>query len=185
DKMHEGGVVSSEPRRDRVHQILDAVMHLTWAGHKQFASELSQLGLTPPQFFALAFITHQVAGCPIHRVAEATYQERATMTGILDRLERAGLIQRERSHRDRRQWIITPTDAGKEIIARVTRWRLQSLEEALADFTQEELDELHRLLSKLLVTSPFTGSHELRAGFCSFVLKARADEVSEHKAGEE
>ncbi len=49
-------------------------------------------------------------------VAERLIQKTPALTGILDRLERKGLVHRERSSADRRVWLCSLTEAGRAVL---------------------------------------------------------------------
>jgi DNA-binding MarR family transcriptional regulator len=64
---------------------------------------------------------------PLADVHRAFAHKRSTLTGVLDRMEKAGLIRRETSPADRRSFVIRLTPAGKKKASRVHR-KLESLE---------------------------------------------------------
>ena len=75
-------------------------------------------------------------------------------TKRLDRLERAGLIERSPDPDDRRGVVITLTDEGRALIDRVTEAHLANEERLLAGLSAAERDRLAALLRKLTVTLP-------------------------------
>jgi len=73
--------------------------------------------LTAPQLAMLK----EVGRCgqaPIGLLAKATFLGAPTATGIVDRLEKQGLVARVRNEADRRQVVITITAAGKQLLRR-------------------------------------------------------------------
>ncbi len=72
-------------------------------------------GLTPSQLLALREIEQRVE-TTASVLAAALQFSQATITNIVDRLEAAGLVTRERSARDKRQIILHATDAGRAAI---------------------------------------------------------------------
>lgn len=146
-------------RQERIEAVTDTILQINWLGRRQFHSSLAQHGLTMPQFVVLAHLMHHQQGCAVHQVAEATQQERATMTGILDRLEQAGQVQRRRSQSDRRRWIITLTKEGNDLLESTKHQTHDALIDALADFDPAELEHLQRLLGKLLVAMQVKGEN--------------------------
>jgi len=63
----------------------------------------------------------------------------ATMTGVLDRLEKAGWITRERDPDDRRTVLITPQrDRGAELLAHYQGMN-QQMDEICASYTPDQL----------------------------------------------
>src|SRR5215210_6332779 len=75
-------------------------------------------------------------------------------TKRLDRLERAGLIGRAPDPDDRRGVIITLTEAGHELIDRVTEAHLAHEARLLEGLTPAERDRLAALLRKLGLSLP-------------------------------
>ena len=72
-------------------------------------------GLTLPQVAALrALLEVSDEGVTVVSLARRLETSPPTMTGIVDRLERAGLVTKERSQRDRRKVLVQLTDEGRE-----------------------------------------------------------------------
>jgi DNA-binding MarR family transcriptional regulator len=70
---------------------------------------------------------HEAGDSPLTDVHRAFAHKRSTLTGVLDRMEEAGLIRREPSREDRRSFLIRLTPAGKKKASRIHRL-LESLE---------------------------------------------------------
>jgi MarR family transcriptional regulator, organic hydroperoxide resistance regulator len=82
-------------------------------------AELAGAGLGPAEVNALAALG---AGARTARaLADATGQRPSTLTGVVDRLERRGLVERRPNPADRRSSVLEPTAAGRTAIARVQR----------------------------------------------------------------
>jgi DNA-binding MarR family transcriptional regulator len=75
-------------------------------------------------------------------------------TKRLDRLERAGLVERTPDPDDRRGVIITLTEAGHELIDRVTEAHMANEARLLEGLTPAERDRLAALLRKLGLSLP-------------------------------
>lgn len=73
-----------------------------------------------------------------------------TMTEVITRLERNGLVQRQAEAGDRRALSITVTPAGRDVVARRRRRRDKVLTEALRVLTAEELANLRASTSALI-----------------------------------
>ncbi|MFU8858071.1 MAG: MarR family winged helix-turn-helix transcriptional regulator [Deferrisomatales bacterium] len=73
-------------------------------------------GLTSPQLFVLRELARR-EGATGAELARAASLSPATVTGILDRLERRGLIDRVRSEEDRRRVLTRVTQAGRALLA--------------------------------------------------------------------
>ena len=74
-----------------------------------------QHNLTSPQLILLNHIV-QTDGIPIGTLARNVSLSNATITGIVDRLEKRGLVERIRSSEDRRQVLIKTTSEGSDTL---------------------------------------------------------------------
>jgi MarR family transcriptional regulator, organic hydroperoxide resistance regulator len=77
---------------------------------------LADLGLSPGEINALACIGVQTS---VRDLVTATAQRPSTLTGVLDRLERRGLIERAANPADRRSVLVLLTPDGSAHAARV------------------------------------------------------------------
>lgn len=72
------------------------------------------------------------------------------ITRMVDRLERQGLVRRDRNRPDRRVVNLTLTEAGRNLAARITEIAPTVLNRRLCGFTPQEFATLCGLLHKLL-----------------------------------
>jgi len=80
-----------------------------------FTQELGESDLTAVQMVALVTIADH-PGIDATRLSEIIDFDRATIGGVVDRLERKGLIQRVVSKRDKRSKTMQATAAGKALL---------------------------------------------------------------------
>ena len=80
-----------------------------------FTEELSESDLTAVQMVALVTIA-DYPGIDATRLAEIIDFDRATIGGVVDRLERKGLIQRVVNERDKRSKTLQATASGKALL---------------------------------------------------------------------
>jgi len=105
-------------------ELLDMAGHLIRRLHQQstqvFVQRTQAAGfdLTPVQFAALEAI-HAHPATDQARVAELIAYDRATIGGVIDRLEQKGWIRRVVSERDRRAREISLTAQGKRVRAKL------------------------------------------------------------------
>jgi DNA-binding MarR family transcriptional regulator len=79
-----------------------------------------EAGLTLPQIVCLLAISETAGGeVTAAQISDKVQLSPPTVTGILDRLQRAGLISRERGTTDRRKVFVSLTDLGKDRLAAV------------------------------------------------------------------
>jgi MarR family multiple antibiotic resistance transcriptional regulator len=74
----------------------------------------------------------------------------ASMTRMLDRLERKGLIARSRDDQDQRQVHIALTKEGETTSSMLPAMEVNAMNEFTAAITPEELSQLENLLDKML-----------------------------------
>lgn len=105
--------------------------------------------LTVPQLVCLRQLL--IGGpSPIGQLATAVCLSKATLTGIIDRLEGKGLVFRDRSLEDRRKVVLRLTEEGTRM-AQNMPWPLQErFKVSLASMSQEEIELMDATLKKLL-----------------------------------
>lgn len=117
-----------------------------------FAEELSDSELTSVQMVALAVIADN-PGIDATRLSEIIDFDRATIGGVVDRLERKGLIQRVVNKQDKRSKAMHATAAGKALLE-VNMWRVERVQERLlAALTPAERDLFLRLIRTIVAGS--------------------------------
>lgn len=104
-----------------------------FARHMQAAG----LDLTPVQFAAMdALAAHP--GIDQATVAAHIAYDRATIGGVIDRLEQKGYVARSVSKRDRRAREVTLTSEGREVFDRILPIVTALQEDILDELTDEE-----------------------------------------------
>lgn len=81
---------------------------------------LSRLGLTPAGLAVLSTL-HQHGALPHREVAQHCFVRPATLTGVVDTLEKAGLVERLRDLADRRTVHLALTGAGRDRIEKINK----------------------------------------------------------------
>ena len=79
---------------------------------------------------------------PMSRLAEAMDVSDASATGIVDRMEKRGLVERRHGTGDRRQVLVHATDAGARVFRDIGAHRRAALSAVLAELSAEELAAL-------------------------------------------
>jgi len=82
-------------------------------------------------------------------LAEKVGVRRATMTGLLDRLERDDLVERLAHPRDRRKIGVRLTSNGRQVLAELLPGYYRSIAKIMANLTEKERLELMSLLGKV------------------------------------
>lgn len=88
----------------------------------------------------------------------------ASLTGIVDRMESRGLVERRREPDDRRVIVVHPTDAGGAVFSELAAERRRHLEPLLDRMTHDELESflvglraLRRVRSEMAETAGHEG----------------------------
>lgn len=110
---------------------------------------LRGLNLTGAQFNALIVLRDAgAAGLPLSEIGKRLVVSKANITGLIDRLERESLVQRD-SHSDRRVTLAKITDAGTALLGAALPRHRQVLTELLDGLTEPEKQQMIGLLTKL------------------------------------
>lgn len=132
-------------------QILRAVRRITQSITIQSKQLYRQSGLTVPQLLCLRAIS--AARSVDVTAAEISRQVRlspATVTGIIDRLERYGLVQRKRFAHDRRKVGLRLTAEGRERLATMPRPLQERFVRGLNELTEADRKSLLRALQQVV-----------------------------------
>jgi MarR family transcriptional regulator, organic hydroperoxide resistance regulator len=122
------------------------MMQLVWAQRGRFIESVGELGLSPMQAHALRFLERPV---PMSELAETLWCDASNVTGIVDRLEARGLVERRPSPDDRRVKLLRLTDEGETLRARVVE-RMERPAPELAALGADEQRQLRDLLARAL-----------------------------------
>ena len=113
-----------------------------------FREELTPYGLTPPQFALLAFLWENDALSQVE-LSEKTQIDRSTIGGLIDRLQKAGLVERHPNPNDRRSFLVQLTPRGRALEKDLTTLALRVRKRFTSRLSEREYDQLSELLEKL------------------------------------
>jgi len=115
---------------------------------ENFAAKTRELGITPPEAGVMRILGRQ-AGMNQRELAEKLGVAQSRVVALVDSLESAGLVIRERSAADRRSQVLQVTDSGRELLTGL-RSAAETQESELTDgLSAEDRDQLYELLLKL------------------------------------
>jgi DNA-binding MarR family transcriptional regulator len=108
-------------------------------------------GLPLSSYEVLLFLADAPDGrLRMSELAEGVLLSRSGLTRLVDRMERDGLLRRERCEDDARGYHALITDKGRELFGRARRTHLDGVRERfLSHLSSEELRTLARLWEKL------------------------------------
>jgi DNA-binding MarR family transcriptional regulator len=118
------------------------------AGSKFWTSCVSKFNLTAVQGMVMNFLGQEDEITAVE-LSKRTGLDSATLTGILDRLETAGLVERQRHPDDRRAIHVCLTDKGRETAAELYGMAIEANKSFLSTLTSKEASTLRGLLDKI------------------------------------
>jgi DNA-binding MarR family transcriptional regulator len=126
---------------------------VTWGTSSAFRERLLRTSDFPipgdlPAFLLVNQLTYRGAARPTD-LADAIQTGRSNVSKIVRRLEEVGLVERAPDPRDDRAVIVLLTDAGRAASRRIVSSALAEFGGALDDWSQDDIDELERLLVRL------------------------------------
>ena len=89
-------------------------------------------------------------GVPIKTLCEKTSLDKSTLTGIIDRLERDGFVERKPSESDKRSTLISLTGKEQEFAQNVQKVSNQMNRIFYKGFTDEEILQFDTMLERIL-----------------------------------
>lgn len=136
------------PRQVEIETILDALSG-RWDQHGPEVPDWVAQELTFGQM-RLLFLLSKHGPSPMSRVAEWLAVGLPAASGVVDRVERHGLVERQHRLDDRRVVECQLTAAGRELIEEIAGMQRSVFRETLAVLTEDELATLARLLQIVL-----------------------------------
>ena len=130
---------------------LDAYIKLWRAAHlveAQANRHLADYDLTISQFAVLEALFH-LGPLSQRQLGDKILRSSGNLTMVIDNLEKAGLVRRQRSDTDRRVMNVTLEEAGRTLIERVLPPHVEGIVEVFAGLDERELAQLATLTRKL------------------------------------
>jgi DNA-binding MarR family transcriptional regulator len=116
---------------------------------RELRKETEQLGITARQATFL-WLVKRSPGLSLAELAAEEGISPPAMSGHVDRLERAGLLERERSTDDRRRVGLRLTEEGEKLMRRVRARRTTWLADRLRTLEPDELDAIDAAVPALM-----------------------------------
>ncbi|MBE7433807.1 MAG: MarR family transcriptional regulator [Anaerolineales bacterium] len=120
---------------------------------KRIADLVQPFDLTPSSGLVLGILADLGEPQPPNKIAERLIISRASMTSLLDSLERRGYVRRAPHSTDRRMLLIELTDSGRQVAHDFRLLVHQNQKTWMAVLTEQEqsqlIDQLHRLQNAL------------------------------------
>jgi len=138
----------SPDQKAEVDQILEAIFYLYMEGRRLTKEYARRANLTSPQLTVIK-ILETFGDLSLTELSERIRAQNSTVTGIIDRMEREGLVVRERSKEDRRVVFIRLTPKGAQLAREIPVEPMEILRKAILALSKDEGRELLKISMKL------------------------------------
>lgn len=128
-------------------EVIELIGTVVARYHEEYEDAAAGHALTGAQARLLGLLS--LEPLPMRRLAQKLRCEPSNVTGIVDRLEGRGLVERRPDPKDRRVKLAAATAEGRRV-ARSLRESLDFAREPLAGLSTEERESLRDLLRRML-----------------------------------
>lgn len=138
----------SPDEKPEVDAIVETIVYLYTESRRLTKGMASQFGLTGPQLTVIKML-EQLGDLSLSSLSERIRAQNSTVTGIIDRMEREGLVRRERSTSDRRVVLIRLSEKGARLAQKIEVEPMEIFRSALSALSRDDVRDLLRILTKL------------------------------------
>jgi len=131
-------------------EVVDLIGSVVARYHEEYESAAAGHALTGAQARLLSLLS--LEPLPMRRLAQRLKCEPSNVTGIVDRLEARGLVERRPDPADRRVKLAVATEEGRRV-ARSLQDSLRFAREPLAGLSEQERIALRDALRRMLAES--------------------------------
>lgn len=110
---------------------------------------LKGAGLTPSRYGVLAAL-HESGPLSPKVLAARILRSPGNLTLVLENLDRDGLVKRVSDPKDRRRIIVSLTETGRKLVAKVQPGHRRRIDEAMKRLTEREQETLQKICRKLV-----------------------------------
>lgn len=145
-------VLKTNKFNDEVHKATLNILYTSYWMRDNVSSTMKEIGITSEQFNILRILKgkHPEAMC-VKDIASRMIEKSSNVPRILDRLVAKELVMRTTSKEDKRETIISLTDAGMQTLQRAND-ELAAINKQTIGINNEEAAVLNQLLEKLRKT---------------------------------
>ncbi len=123
------------------------LLRTTLSMKRAIGALFAEAGLTGAQFHTLVRIPDE--GIPLTRLAARSWADPGNASGVVDRLERDGLVERRAAPHDRRVVLVHATPAGRSVVSRLWPEYVSGIHRIMEPLNAEEQAHLNELLERL------------------------------------
>ncbi len=116
--------------------------------YEHYESRLSPFGLTTPQFMVFGALWSG-DGITIGELGERVALDGSTITGILDRMEKNGYVERRPNAEDRRSALVYLTEKAKQVGPQINKFADELDTSLRKNFSTQDMAIFERVLREL------------------------------------
>jgi len=136
------------PNADRSSRVWFRLIRLEARMQAAVSERLREIGVSIPQCDVLTTLTEK-EGVSQQELAKRLYVTKGNISGLIDRLEEAGLVERRSTAADRRQHAICLTEAGRAVAEKAIQVQRRWIASTLGRMTEGDLEALETQLVAL------------------------------------
>lgn len=137
-----------ETQQDLIREIIFQIRRLMQAGEMYTKQLGKKHQISVPQLLCLLAV-HENGPLAPSRIAKMIMVKSSTVTGIIDRLEQKGLVERSRTSKDRRVVTISLTETGERLAQNAPSPITEKIMEGLKRLTGSDLQQIVQGLKSL------------------------------------
>lgn len=107
-----------------------------------------EFGLTPTQFGVLDVLFAKGGAMKIGELIDSMLATSGNMTVVIKNMEKNGWVTRTTCPTDKRAYLVTLTEAGRDLIQKALPAHIVAVEETFSVLTEKEQEQLIELLKK-------------------------------------
>jgi DNA-binding MarR family transcriptional regulator len=133
------------PTKYTIWRVLDHTRYMIFRLREK---ELAKVGLTPEQAQVLDIIYEAGGSTSINTIVRATQRQHNSMSTLITRMTRLGLVRKTRTRRDKRVYRVTLTEKGATAyLAKPNEY----INQVFSCLTEKENNELHSYLRRVFI----------------------------------
>ncbi|MCU1479758.1 MAG: hypothetical protein JWQ19_544 [Subtercola sp.] len=126
---------------------VDALVQLSFAVHRALTRVAGQFDLSVTQLRLLGILRDRTPS--MAAIADFLELDRSSISGLIDRAERRGLVARRASTVDARVILVEATAEGLAVGAHIAQGVSEALEQLIGDATPADIDAVVRIAASL------------------------------------
>ncbi|ASR47181.1 MarR family transcriptional regulator [Paenibacillus kribbensis] len=148
-----------EKERLEVYRIIQSIREVNKTIFHAFWNEERHLDLTAIQHLVLSVLNERPS-IGLSELADIARMGCSSMSGVIDRLAKAGYVARERDEHDRRSLVLSLTPEGKDTMQKVDAMWMERILPIL-DIPKEQLDMVLDIHKQMIMKLTSKGMNQL------------------------